>query len=111
MQQWLKSNNIWLQRPALLFQLKYKDHLDPELLSFTIHQLLNSKEFFINKAIGWVLREYRRNNPSWVLEFVSDTDLNTLCQKEALRLSSKTNCPRYYRGIQNLFGLYIPVCN
>lgn len=85
-QKWLKSNNIWLQRSALLFQLKYKDHLDPELLSFTIHHLLNSKEFFINKAIGWVLREYSRTNPSWVLEFVSTTDLNTLSKKEALRL-------------------------
>ncbi len=85
-QKWLKSNNIWLQRSALLFQLKYKENLDPELLSFTIHQLLNSKEFFINKAIGWVLREYSRTNPSWVLEFVSKTELNTLSQKEALRL-------------------------
>ena len=25
---WLKSNNIWLQRSALLFQLKYKEGLD-----------------------------------------------------------------------------------
>lgn len=83
---WLKSNNIWLQRSALLFQLKYRDDLDIGLLSFIIHSLLGSKEFFINKAIGWVLREYSRTNPNWVAEFVNTTELNTLSKKEALRL-------------------------
>ena len=83
---WLKSNNIWLQRSALLFQLKYKKDLNTELLSSTINSLLYSKEFFINKAIGWVLREFSRTNPTWVIEFVSRTALNTLSRKEALRL-------------------------
>ncbi len=83
---WLKSNNIWLQRSALLFQLKYKKDLDTNLLSSTINSLLGSKEFFINKAIGWILREYSRTNPKWVIEFVNNTELNTLSEKEALRL-------------------------
>ena len=85
-QKWIKSNNIWLQRSALLFQLKYKKDLDTELLSSTISALLGSKEFFINKAIGWVLREFSRTNPKWVLEFVKKTELNTLSKREALRL-------------------------
>jgi len=83
---WLKSNNIWLQRSALLFQLKYKAELDTKLLAFTIQPLLNSKEFFINKAIGWVLRDYSRVNPQWVLDYVHNTSLNSLSRKEALRL-------------------------
>ena len=83
---WLKSNNIWLQRSALLFQLKYKKNLDTELLSSIINSLLGSKEFFINKAIGWVLRKFSRTNPKWVMEFVNNTELNTLSKKEALRL-------------------------
>ena len=83
---WLKSDNIWLQRSALLFQLKYKNKIDTVLLSSTINSLLNSKEFFINKAIGWVLREYSRTNPNWVIEFVNNTELSTLSKKEALRL-------------------------
>ena len=83
---WLKSNNMWLQRSALLFQLKYKNKIDTVLLSSTINSLLNSKEFFINKAIGWVLREYSRTNPNWVIEFVNNTELSTLSKKEALRL-------------------------
>ncbi|NOQ26352.1 MAG: DNA alkylation repair protein [Bacteroidales bacterium] len=83
---WLNSKNIWLQRSALLFQLKYKTELDTQILSFCINSLLDTKEFFINKAIGWVLREYSRTNPKWVMEFVSKTKLSTLSEKEALRL-------------------------
>lgn len=85
-QKWLKSNNIWLQRCVLLFQLKYRGDLDTALLSSIIHSLLGSKEFFINKAIGWVLREYSRTNSNWVSGFVNTTELNALSKKEALRL-------------------------
>jgi 3-methyladenine DNA glycosylase AlkD len=85
-QKWLDSDNIWLQRSALLFQLKYKKDLDRDLLAFTIKTLLPTKEFFINKAIGWVLREYSRTNPNWVLEFVNKTPLNPLSRREALKL-------------------------
>lgn len=83
---WLASTNIWLQRSALLFQLKYKEAIDDELMSANINYLLGSKEFFINKAIGWVLREYSRTNPDWVINFVEKTALNPLSKKEALRL-------------------------
>jgi 3-methyladenine DNA glycosylase AlkD len=85
-EKWLKSNNIWLQRSALLFQLKYKEDLDSDLLSSTINALLGSKEFFINKAIGWVLREYSRTNPDWVVEFVNKTELSALSKREAIKL-------------------------
>ena len=86
---WLKSGNIWLQRSAILFQLKYKTQMDTELLSSVIHALLGSKEFFINKAIGWVLRDYSRINPDWVKAFVDKTPLSPLSKKEALRLMEK----------------------
>jgi len=83
---WLKSRNIWLQRCALLFQLKYKEETDIILLSNTINALLGNKEFFINKAIGWILREYSKTNPEWVTTFTKNTALNPLSKKEALRL-------------------------
>ncbi|OIQ37897.1 MAG: DNA alkylation repair protein [Bacteroidetes bacterium MedPE-SWsnd-G1] len=86
LKKWLESNNIWLQRSALLFQLKYKSEMDRELLRTTIVSLLDSKEFFINKAIGWVLREYSRTNPKWVVEFANSIQLNNLSRREALRL-------------------------
>ena len=89
-QKWLKSNNIWLQRSALIFQLKYKKELDTELLSTAVNALLGTNEFFINKAMGWVLREYIRTNPQWVIEFVERTDLSKLSRNEALRLINQS---------------------
>lgn len=83
---WMESENIWLQRSCLLFQLKYKQDLDKELLSSVILPLLGSKEFFINKAIGWVLREYSKTNSAWVIQFVNKTALAGLSKREALRL-------------------------
>jgi 3-methyladenine DNA glycosylase AlkD len=83
---WIASNNIWLQRTAILFQLKYKEQTDVILLDKVIHSLLGSKEFFINKAIGWALREYSKTNPKWVIQFAENNALNTLSKKEGLRL-------------------------
>ena len=83
---WLASGNFWLQRSAILFQLKYKDQVDTNMLSHVITSLLGSKEFFINKAIGWMLREYGKTNPAWVVNFVKGHQLEKLSQKEALRL-------------------------
>ena len=85
-EKWLTSNNIWLQRSAILFQLKYKDKIDTDFLVEIIKYLQGSKEFFINKAIGWILREYSKINPQWVLDFVKNNTLDKLSQKEAIRL-------------------------
>lgn len=87
---WMVSNNIWLQRTCLIFQLKYKDEIDTELLSNIILPLLGTNEFFINKAIGWILREYTRTNPDWVIEFINthENKLNNLSKREGLKLIS-----------------------
>ncbi|MFT6998089.1 MAG: 3-methyladenine DNA glycosylase AlkD [Cryomorphaceae bacterium] len=82
---WLDSDNIWLQRTTLIFQLKYKDQVDSELLSNNIHELVGTKEFFINKAIGWALREYGKMNPDWVVDFVDKNKLSNLSRREALK--------------------------
>jgi 3-methyladenine DNA glycosylase AlkD len=82
----MRSGNIWLQRTCLIYQLKYKDDVNTELLSSFIKELSVSKEFFIAKAIGWSLREYSKRNPSWVLDFVQNTDLQPLSRREAMRL-------------------------
>ena len=83
---WLAGDNMWLQRCALLFQLKYKHATDTVLLASVIKKLSGSKEFFIKKAIGWVLREYSRTNPEWVKKFVHNNTISNLSKKEALRL-------------------------
>lgn len=85
-EKWLASGNIWLQRSAILFQLNYKNELDTDFLTHIIHSLLGSDVFFINKAIGWILRQYSRTNPQWVIDFANRTPLHKLSYKEALRL-------------------------
>lgn len=85
-EKWIASGDMWLQRSALLFQLNYKEELDTGFLTYVIKSLLGSKEFFINKAIGWVLRQYSKTNPDWVIGFANKTQLAKLSEKEALRL-------------------------
>jgi len=85
-EKWIQSENMWLQRSAILFQLKYKDKTDTDILFKYIALLSNSKEFFIQKAIGWALREYSKTNPKIVIDFVSSHDLTKLSKREALRI-------------------------
>lgn len=79
---WSESDNIWLVRTAILYQLKYKENTDAELLGLIIKQNSKTKEFFINKAIGWALREYSKTNKEWVNEFMQNNTLNPLSVKE-----------------------------
>jgi 3-methyladenine DNA glycosylase AlkD len=82
---WRRSDNIWLRRTAILFQLDYKAQTDEALLFDIIRENLDSKEFFIQKAIGWVLREYSKTNAESVVKFVNHTALPPLSHREALK--------------------------
>jgi 3-methyladenine DNA glycosylase AlkD len=82
---WMKSPNFWHQRLCLLFQLGYKKQTDLTRLSTIILSLNTSKEFFIQKAIGWSLRQYARTDPEWVLNFVDHHPLMPLSKREALK--------------------------
>ncbi|MCR2043458.1 DNA alkylation repair protein [Anaerosalibacter massiliensis] len=86
---WIKSNNIWLQRTTILFQLGYKDRTDIELLFNIIEILKDKDEFFIQKAIGWALREYSKTNPKIVKEFIENTKLSPLSEREGMKIVNK----------------------
>lgn len=89
-ERWMQSGNIWLQRSAMIFQLKYKDRTDAELLFSYILRLNGSKEFFIQKGAGWALREYSKTNPETVRRFVQENAaLAPLTQREALKWMSR----------------------
>ena len=79
------SENIWLNRSAILFQLGYKQKTNFDLLKQACEKHKKSNEFFIQKAIGWALREYYKTNPEAVKKFVSKAKLKPLSQKEALK--------------------------
>jgi len=88
---WMNSENMWLQRTCLLFQLKYKEDTDLDLLYGFIENLKDSNEFFIRKAIGWALREYSKTDPEEVKEFVARTKMKPLSQTEALKVINRSN--------------------
>ncbi|WOD39948.1 DNA alkylation repair protein [Nodosilinea sp. E11] len=83
--QWRKSDNLWLRRTTILFQLGYKGDTDESLLFSLIRENQADTEFFIQKAIGWALREYSKTAPDAVLAFVEQEHLAALSKREALK--------------------------
>lgn len=82
---WSLDENIWLRRIAIDHQLLRKEKTNTKLLEKIIVNNLNQKEFFINKAIGWSLRDYSKTNPKWVKEFIKKhkDSMSNLSIKEA----------------------------
>ena len=91
---WRKSKDFWLRRSAILFQLNYKADTDFGLLCDIICENLGSDEFFINKAIGWALRQYTRTDPDAVRRFVASTPLHPLSAREALKWLERRSAGR-----------------
>lgn len=79
------SDDFWVRRIAIDHQLGKKEKTDITLLKHIIINNLGSNEFFINKAIGWALRDYSKTNPDWVRQFIKDhqNQLAPLSIKEA----------------------------
>ncbi len=84
---WNASDNIWLQRSSILFQLKYRHETDFELLKKYILNHADSKEFFIQKASGWALRQYGKYNPNAVIKFINEhkDELSNLTVREGMK--------------------------
>lgn len=85
--EWSKADNFWVRRASLLAHLHHRDKTNAELLSELILRLCHEQEFFIRKAIGWILRDYSYSNPEWVNRFVAEHQdvLSGLSQREALK--------------------------
>ncbi len=79
------SDDMWLNRSAILFQLGRKDTTNQYTLFRACKKHTKSKEFFIQKAIGWALREYAKTNPHAVKQFVTTNKLAPLSTREALK--------------------------
>ena len=82
---WVESNDLWLNRTAILFQNRWKQETDQVLLFANIDRHAARTDFFIRKAIGWALREYGKTEPGAVLEFVRSRKLSPLSEREAVR--------------------------
>jgi len=88
LKRWSMHDDLWLRRSAILAQLKFKSDTDRRLLFSLMKPSLDSKEFFLRKAIGWALREYSKTNPDAVIDYVSrhQARLSGLSRREALKV-------------------------
>jgi 3-methyladenine DNA glycosylase AlkD len=71
---WARDDNFWVRRTALLAQLRPLSHEagDFALFARLAVPMLGEREFFIRKAIGWVLREVSKKRPKLVFEFLRE---------------------------------------
>ncbi len=75
MREWSTDSDFWIRRVAILHQLHFKEDTNEPLLEEILLNNLGSNEFFINKAIGWALREYSKTHPKWAHGFIEHNRL------------------------------------
>ncbi len=85
LEKWIHSDNMWLNRISILYQLKYKEKTDQDRLFRYISMHNESKEFFIQKSIGWALREYSKTDPEAVQQFIESEKLAPLSKREGMK--------------------------
>lgn len=84
---WSKSNNLWKRRSSIICQLELKEDTDLQLLYACIEPSLGSREFFLQKAIGWALRQYAWTDGAEIKRYVrlNRSRLSALSCREALK--------------------------
>jgi len=86
---WATDEDFWVRRSALLALLPGIRAGQPDLgrLERYAASMLAEKEFFIRKAIGWVLREVSKRDPQWVADWTARhaTVISGVTFREAVR--------------------------
>jgi 3-methyladenine DNA glycosylase AlkD len=84
---WSKCADLWKRRTSIICQLGFKEQTDLELLYTCIEPSLGSREFFLQKAIGWALRQYAWTDPAEIKRYVrlNEARLSALSRREALK--------------------------
>jgi 3-methyladenine DNA glycosylase AlkD len=86
---WIASDNMWLQRVAIIHQLFYREETDELLLFDMIRRVSGSREFFIQKACGWALRQHAKTFPDRVRSYLEVQTLSNLTIREAMKQLNK----------------------
>ena len=87
MRAWSRSDDMWKRRMSIICQLSFKKDTDLRLLYACIEPSLDSREFFLRKAIGWALRQYAWTDPDEIRRYVAQNEsrLSPLSKREALK--------------------------
>jgi 3-methyladenine DNA glycosylase AlkD len=83
---WSRCDDLWKRRTSIICQVALKDRIDLALLYQCIEPSLDSKEFFLRKAIGWALRQHAWLDKGEVLRYITQYGdrLSPLSRREAL---------------------------
>lgn len=79
----LLSGSMWSRRTAIILQLRWKEATNRTELKNAIARNVGDKEFFIQKAIGWALRDFSRTDPAWVTNTLTELGITGLAAREA----------------------------
>jgi 3-methyladenine DNA glycosylase AlkD len=86
MRTWSRCGDLWKRRVSIICQLGFKQDTDLDLLYACIEPSLGSREFFLQKAIGWALRQHAWTDSKEVIRYVKrETRLAPLSHREALK--------------------------
>ena len=88
---WSRSKDLWKRRSAIICQLRFRGDTDLGLLYACIEPALGSREFFLQKAIGWALRQYAWTDDAEIKRYVrlNRSRLSALSCREALKNLSR----------------------
>lgn len=81
------ADDLWLRRVAILYPLQHKAQTDIGRLAAILDANLAHPDFFIRKAMGWILRQYARTDPDWVRAYLvaRGARVPALTRREALK--------------------------
>ena len=86
MDHWLAGDDMWLIRAALLHMGGWKDDIDRDWVFAACLARAHHPDFFVRKAIGWILRDLAWVDPGAVVAFVDGAPaLSGLSKREALK--------------------------
>ncbi|MFN8115662.1 MAG: DNA alkylation repair protein [Bacteroidia bacterium] len=76
LKKWNKSKNLWERRQSLISLFYYsrtkKKHISFDIVKDFITPLLTDKEYYVQKAVGWTLRESYNVYPSQTYMFIEE---------------------------------------
>jgi len=87
MDAWLVGDDLWLTRTALLHMGTWKEAIDREWVFAACLAQAHHTDFFVRKAIGWILRDLASVDVEAVRAFVTGpgAELSGLSRREALK--------------------------
>jgi 3-methyladenine DNA glycosylase AlkD len=91
---WIENPHLWTRRAALVFTLRWaKEKRDPERMLGWAVRLAEDRQWFIQKAVGWWLRELSKRDPKRVRRFLNDhgEKLTGVARREAMKYLTATS--------------------